>query len=146
MLERNERYWGTKPAIQRATYTLFPEDGAEQMLAAYEAGEIDTTGAGVGSSLPASQIDRIMADPVLSQQLKNFKQSGTYMLIVNHRKPHFQDVRVRKAIGMALEPPRAAGRRHQAGRRPGAAASSRRASSAGSRPPGRRKTSPPPSS
>jgi ABC-type oligopeptide transport system substrate-binding subunit len=72
------------------------------MLAAYEAGDIDTTGAGVGSSLPASQIDRIMADPVLSQQLKNFKQSGTYFFIVNHRRPHFQDVRVRKAIGMAL--------------------------------------------
>ena len=66
VLERNERYWGTKPSIQQATYTLFPEDGAEQMLAAYEAGEIDTTGAGVGSSLPASQIDRIMADPVLA--------------------------------------------------------------------------------
>jgi len=102
VLERNERYWGPKPAIARATYTLFPEDGAEQMLAAYEAGEIDTTGAGVGSSLPASQLDRIVADPVLSQQLKNFKQSGTYFFIVNHRRPHFQDVRVRKAIGMAL--------------------------------------------
>jgi oligopeptide transport system substrate-binding protein len=102
-LERNERYWGTKPTIVRATYQLFPEDGAEQMLAAYEAGEIDTTGAGVGSSLPASQIDRIMADPVLSQQLRSFKQSGTYMLILNHRRPHFQDVRVRQAIGMALD-------------------------------------------
>lgn len=102
VLERNEQYWGTKPALERATYVLFPEDGAEQMLAAYEAGEIDTTGAGVGSNIPATQIDRIMADPVLSQQLKTFKQSGTYMLILNHRRPHFQDVRVRKAIGMAL--------------------------------------------
>ena len=102
VLERNDRYWGAKPAIQRATYTLFPEDGAEQMLAAYEAGEIDTTGAGVGASIPASQIDRVMADPVLSQQLRNFKQSGTYMFILNHRRPHFQDVRVRMAIGMAL--------------------------------------------
>jgi oligopeptide transport system substrate-binding protein len=76
VLDRNETYWGTKPAIAQATYTLFPEDGAEQMLAAYEAGEVDTTGAGVGSSLPASQIDRIMADPVLAPQLKTFKQSG----------------------------------------------------------------------
>jgi oligopeptide transport system substrate-binding protein len=102
VLERNERYGGSKPSVTRATFQLFPEDGAEQMLAAYEAGEIDTTGAGVGSSLPATQVDRIMADPVLSQQLRSFKQSGTYMLIVNHRRPHFQDVRVRKAIGMAL--------------------------------------------
>jgi oligopeptide transport system substrate-binding protein len=102
VLARNEGYWGTKPAIIMATFRIFPEDGADQMLAAYEAGEIDTTGAGVGSSLPASQIDRIMADPVLSQELKTFKQSGTYMLILNHRRPHFQDVRVRQAIGMAL--------------------------------------------
>ena len=102
VLTRNEQYWGPKPAIPTATFQIFPEDGAEQMLAAYEAGEIDTTGAGIGSSLPASQIDRIMADPVLSQQLRNFKQSGTYFFIVNHRKAHFQDARVRKAIGMAL--------------------------------------------
>jgi oligopeptide transport system substrate-binding protein len=103
VLERNERYAGTKPAIARATIQIFPEDGAEQMLAAYEAGEVDTTGAGVGASLPASQIDRLMADPVLSQQIRTFKQSGTYMLMVNHRRPYLQDVRVRKAIGMALD-------------------------------------------
>lgn len=103
VLARNEDYWGTKPSITAATFRIFPEDGADQMLAAYEAGEIDTTGAGVGSSLPASQIDRIMADPVLSQELQTFKQSGTYMLILNHRRPHFQDVRVRQAIGMALD-------------------------------------------
>ena len=100
VLERNESYWGPKPSIGLATYTLFPEDGVEQMLAAYEAGEIDTTGS--ASGIPASQLDRIMADPVLSQQVKTFKQSGTYFFILNHRRPHFQDVRVRKAIGMAL--------------------------------------------
>jgi oligopeptide transport system substrate-binding protein len=99
-LERNERYWGPKPSIARATFTLFPEDGVEQMLAAYEAGEIDTTGS--ASGIPASQLDRILADPVLSQQVKTFKQSGTYFFVINHRRPHFQDVRVRKAIGMAL--------------------------------------------
>jgi oligopeptide transport system substrate-binding protein len=101
-LARNDQYWGPKPSITTATYTLFPEDGAEEMLAAYEAGTIDTTGAGVGASLPASQVDRILADSTLSQQLKTFKQSGTYMLIVNHRKAHFQDPRVRTAIGIAL--------------------------------------------
>ena len=102
-LERNAQYWGPKPSIQRATFTLFPEDGAQQMLAAYEAGELDTTGAGIPAGIPADQIDRIQADPVLSAQLRELKQSGTYMFILNHRKPHFQDVRVRKALGMALD-------------------------------------------
>jgi oligopeptide transport system substrate-binding protein len=100
VLERNERYWGSRPAVTRATFQLFPEDGVEQILAAYEAGEIDTTGS--ASGIPASQLDRIMADPVLGQEIRTFKQSGTYFFVVNHRKPHFQDARVRKAIGIAL--------------------------------------------
>ena len=77
---------GPKPRIQRATYRLFPEDGAEQMLAAYEAGEIDTTGAGVRVELPPSQIDRMLADPVLSaQEIPTSSSPATEMIIVNHR-------------------------------------------------------------
>jgi oligopeptide transport system substrate-binding protein len=103
VMERNDRYWGPKPAIQRVTWHLFPGDGSEQMLAAYEAGEIDTTGAGVPAELPTSQIDRIHADPVLSSQLRSIPQSATAFIIVNHRKPYLQDVRVRQALGLALD-------------------------------------------
>lgn len=103
VLTRNESYGGTKPTITRATFRAFPEDGAEQMLAAYEAGEIDTTGAGVPAELPTSQKDRLRADPVLSRELTSFKQSGTRMLIVNHRKPYLQDARVREALSLALD-------------------------------------------
>ncbi len=103
VLTRNESYGGTKPTILKATFRAFPEDGAEQMLAAYEAGEIDTTGAGVPSELPTSQKDRLRADPLLSRELTSFKQSGTRMLIVNHRKPYLQDVRVREALSLALD-------------------------------------------
>ena len=103
VLDRNESYWGVKPTIQRAVYRQFPEDGSEQVLAAYEAGELDTTGAGVPSELPATQIDRIMADPTLSSELRSFKQSGTYLLVVNHRRPHLQDSRVRQALSLALD-------------------------------------------
>lgn len=103
VLTRNENYWGTKPTIQRATFRLFPEDGAEQLLAAYEAGEIDTTGAGVPAELPTSQKDRILSDPMLRAEYRSLKQSGTRMLIVNHRKPHLSDPRVRQALGLALD-------------------------------------------
>ena len=87
VLERNENYWGPKPSLQRATYRLFPEDGAEQMLAAYEAGEIDTTGAGVPAELPTSQMDRIMADPTLSASSSRSSSPARHSSIVNHRKP-----------------------------------------------------------
>jgi oligopeptide transport system substrate-binding protein len=103
VLERNEQYAGTRPAIQRATFHLLPTDGSEQMLAAYEAGEIDTTGAGVPAELPTSQIDRIRADSTLSAQLRSLPQSATAFIIVNHRKPYLQDVRVRQALGLALD-------------------------------------------
>ncbi|MGE3272345.1 MAG: peptide ABC transporter substrate-binding protein [Chloroflexota bacterium] len=103
VLDRNERYWGQKPRIQRAIFQAFPEDGSEQVLASYEAGEIDTTGAGVPAELPTTQIDRILADPVLSAEMKPIKQSATAFLAVNHRQPHLQDWRVRQALGLALD-------------------------------------------
>jgi len=103
VLTRNEQYWGTKPTIQRAVFRQFPEDGSEQVLAAYEAGEIDTTGAGVPSELPAAQMGRIMASPTLGAEMRALKQSGTFMLIVNHRRPHLQDARVRQALSLALD-------------------------------------------
>jgi oligopeptide transport system substrate-binding protein len=103
VLDRNPSYGGPPPSIARATFHLFPSEGSEQMLAAYEAGEIDTTGAGVPSELPPSQIDRILADPVLSGQVRSIKQSSTELIIVNHRRPHLQDPRVRQALGMALD-------------------------------------------
>ena len=103
VLERNERYWGARPTIQRATFRAFPEDGSEQVLAAYEAGEIDTTGAGVPSELPISQIDRILSDPTLRSELRSIPQSGTALIIVNNRRPHLKDPRVRQALGLSLD-------------------------------------------
>jgi oligopeptide transport system substrate-binding protein len=103
VLERNEAYWGTKPTIQRATFRAFPEDGSEQMLAAYEAGEIDTTGTGVPSELPTSQIDRILGDPTLRSEARSIPQSGTALIVVNNRRPYLKDPRVRQALGMSLD-------------------------------------------
>jgi oligopeptide transport system substrate-binding protein len=103
VLERNEAYFGQKPRIQRAVFRAFPEDGSEQVLASYEAGEIDTTGAGVPAELPTTQVDRILNDATLSSELISIKQSATAFLAINHRQPHLQDSRVRQALGMALD-------------------------------------------
>jgi oligopeptide transport system substrate-binding protein len=103
VLARNDSYGGTKPSIANVIFRLFPEDGSEQMLAAYEAGELDTTGAGIPAELPATQVDRVLADPVLSKELRTIPQSGTAFLVVNHRRPHLADPRVRQAISLALD-------------------------------------------
>jgi oligopeptide transport system substrate-binding protein len=103
VLERNEQYWSEKPALTRAVFRLFPEGASEQVLTAYEAGELDAFGSGASFELPAAQMDRIMADPTLKQELRTFDQSGTLFIAVNHRRPHFKDPRVRTALGQALE-------------------------------------------
>jgi oligopeptide transport system substrate-binding protein len=103
VLERNEDYWGQKPTLTRAVIRLFPEGGSDQVLAAYEAGELDTTGAGTSFELPPNQVDRILADPKLKAETIVFDQSATMFIALNTRRPHLKDPRVRQALGMALQ-------------------------------------------
>jgi oligopeptide transport system substrate-binding protein len=103
VLERNDAYWGPKPTLQRAIYRLFPEGGGEQVLAAYEAGDLDTFGPGASFELPPNQVDRIMAEPKLKNEVALFDQSGTSFISVNTRRPHLQDPKVRMALGQALD-------------------------------------------
>jgi oligopeptide transport system substrate-binding protein len=105
ILERNEAYWGQKPSLQRAIYRLFPEGGSDQALAAYEANELDTFGAGASFELPPNQVDGVLADPKLKAELKVLDQSATNFISVNTRREHLKDPRVRMALGMALDRP-----------------------------------------
>jgi len=103
VLERNDKYWGDKPALTRAVMRIFPEGGSEQVLTSYEAGELDTFGSGTSFELPAAQVDRILADPQLKQEVKTFDQSATMFITVNNRRAHFKDPKVRMALGQAIE-------------------------------------------
>jgi oligopeptide transport system substrate-binding protein len=103
VLERNDKYWGEKPSLNRAIYRLFPEGGSEQVLTAYEAGELDTVGPGTSFELPAAQVDRVLADPKLKEEVKTFGQSATMFITVNNRREHLKDPRVRMALGQAIE-------------------------------------------
>ena len=106
VLERNEDYWGSKPTLQRAIYRLFPEGGSDQVLAAYESGELDTFGPGASFEFPPNQVDRIMSDPKLKNEVKIFDQSATNFISVNTRREHLKDPRVRMALGQALDRPK----------------------------------------
>lgn len=100
VLVRNEDYWGPKPSLERVIYVIYPDAAAEQVLAAYEAGELDSTGK---FGIAPAHVDRVLADPVLSQEVQVFPQSRTFFITVNHRRPHLRDPRVRMALGKVIE-------------------------------------------
>lgn len=102
-LERYDDYWGAKPALATVAYRIYPADAAPDVLAAYQAGELDAVGSGAAFDLSAIQGDRFVADPTLQRELKTFPQSATMFLTVNHRRPHLQDPRVRMALGQVIE-------------------------------------------
>jgi oligopeptide transport system substrate-binding protein len=103
VLERNLTYPGFERLMPRATFRIYPDDGAAQVLAAYESGSLDVFGTGASFEIPPGDADRILGDATARLAVRTTPQSGTLFLAVNHRKPHFQDSRVRRALGQVIE-------------------------------------------
>ena len=66
-------------------------------FAEYEAGNVDVT------SVPLADIDRVKADPVLSQELVIAPDPCTYYYGFNTKADVVSDVRVRRALSMAID-------------------------------------------
>jgi oligopeptide transport system substrate-binding protein len=103
VLERSPTYPGSDRLMPRATFKIFPEDAAGQVLGAYESGDLDVLGTGATFEIPPGDTDRILNDSTARLAIRTTPQSGTLFLAVNHRKPHLQDGRVRKALGQVIE-------------------------------------------
>jgi oligopeptide transport system substrate-binding protein len=95
-LERNEKYYGDKPTITKADYTLFA-DPVAQALVAFEADELDQ------AQVAGADLERAKADPVLSKLLQVFPRSGTEFIICDTTNKPTDDARVRQALSMAIE-------------------------------------------
>lgn len=80
--------------VDQFVFHMLDENAA---FAEYEAGNIDATGA------PLSEIDRIKSDPVLSQELVIASVMCTYYYGYNTQAEHTDDVRVRRALSMAID-------------------------------------------
>ncbi len=83
-----------KPSI-KYVHSLFLD--APEQLANYEAGLMDV------AEMPQAEIDRVKADPVLSEELNIFPDTCTYYYGFNVTKPPFDDVNVRKAFSWAID-------------------------------------------
>jgi oligopeptide transport system substrate-binding protein len=70
---------------------------ASTALALYENNELDSTG------VPTGEVDRILADPVLSADYNNFAVPCTYYYGFTTNKPPMDDVRVRQAFSMSVD-------------------------------------------
>jgi len=80
--------------IEEITWTMLDEAPA---FAEYEAGNLDAAG------VPLADIDRVKADPELSKQLVIAPVLCTYYYGFNTKAPVVDDVRVRRALSMAID-------------------------------------------
>lgn len=94
-LARNPDYWGTRPALDRATFRFIGDPSAA--LSALKAGDIDAYDA-----YPAPEnVEQLSRDP----HFRIYTSSGSYKAILalnNARKP-FNDLRVRRALAYAID-------------------------------------------
>ena len=94
ILERNERYHGDLPKLQRVIYEL----GGGLPITMYENDQLDITW------VPASELDRVL-DPhhPLSRDLRIAPELSTQYLAMHVDRPPFDDPAVRRAILHAID-------------------------------------------
>ena len=94
-LARFEDYWGVKPAMERVTFKIIPDPSAQ--VAAMLAGDIDVfPNLGAPESLKRFEDDSRFDVFVGTTE-------GETILVMNQRRPLFQDIRVRRAIAHAID-------------------------------------------
>ncbi|MEW5959363.1 MAG: peptide ABC transporter substrate-binding protein [Chloroflexota bacterium] len=101
MLEKNP-LWVDADSVQIELFggPIIQEQSTGQAM--YENNELDIM-ADPGWPVPLADLDRVKADPVLSQELLIAPRLCTYYYGFVNSKPPFDDVQVRKAFAMAID-------------------------------------------
>ena len=96
---KNDNYWQGNPVFKRINWQVIPDAAARAI--ALESGKIDLTGETPNSSLTPENIK-------LLKKNEKFKVTaadnwGTRLMIVNHTRPPFDDVEVRRTLKYAID-------------------------------------------
>ncbi|MEI6776587.1 MAG: peptide ABC transporter substrate-binding protein [Chloroflexales bacterium] len=98
VFERNEDFAiAPKPKLKQAIASIIPFNAG---LLPYESGEIDWR---ADQGIPASEIERLRSDPVLSKQLITVRRPATAFLSPEINKPPFDNLGVRQALQHAID-------------------------------------------
>lgn len=93
---RNSQYWNDKETVITKA-TLLSLESATSDVARYRANDIDMT----YTSIPAEQFPKLKQE--LPNELHITRTIATYYYVFNTQKAPFNDIRVRKALSLALE-------------------------------------------
>ncbi len=94
-LEANQDYFAGAPSIDGVNYRIITEELIRWNE--YLAGNLDTSG------IPSSLFLDIVNDPQYADQIETTAELAVFYWALNQRVPEFQDVRVRRAIAMAID-------------------------------------------
>jgi oligopeptide transport system substrate-binding protein len=94
-LTANERYWAGTPPIR--TVQLIGDIGGRSPVAAFEDGDLDYTG------ISSSDAEWIRFDATLGPQLREVPSLSLEYLGFDTSRPPFDDARVRRAFGQAVD-------------------------------------------
>lgn len=107
--KRNPQYWGNDIPARRGMfnfteihYRFYKDDVAR--LEAFKAGEFDLVVENSAKNWARSYIGpKFDSGEILKRELRHSNGAGMQGFVMNLRRPQFQDVRVRQALGLALD-------------------------------------------
>jgi ABC-type transport system substrate-binding protein len=97
MVTRNDEYWRKPPELDGISWKIVAD--ADTMRMMFEAGEIDV----FDTDFAHSQIAYFAGNPNYKDKLVTGTRVGTYYFTFNQRIKPFDDVRVRRALQMAVD-------------------------------------------
>jgi len=96
---RNENYWRKDPVFEKIRWRVIPDPVTRTI--ALESGEIDMTGQSPNASLLEENIFTLKQNKKI--KLKKANNWGARLVVINHTRPPFDNINVRRAIGYAID-------------------------------------------